>query len=85
MAVESITHCESANNTFGRGFEGDTEVITATPDETLRLESPEDGWVDSAGLYCASLMFLCKMCFFNFAPVDVVPKRPNGEHCSTTT
>jgi hypothetical protein len=50
MAGESITHCESVNLAFGRGFEGETGVVMAISDETLRLESPADGWEDSERL-----------------------------------
>jgi hypothetical protein len=75
MAGESTTHCDSKNNKI-RGLEAETGDVLVTP-ETLRLQLPADSWGGSAGLYCTSLPFSCKMCFLDFAPVEVVPKRPN--------
>ena len=84
MACDSTTRCGSANNTFG-GFEGETGVVIMATPEKLGLESPADGWEDCEGLYCASLPFSCKMCFLDFAPVEVVPKWSNGREFGGST
>ena len=70
MAGESITYCASANNTFERGFEGETGVIMATP-ETLGLESPADGWED-----CATVRGIFLL---DFRWVEIVPNKPIWE------
>jgi hypothetical protein len=74
--AESTTRCGSENNTFG-GLERETSDVLVTS-ETLGLKFPADGWKGCAGrLHWASLPISCKMRFFDFALVEVVPKRQN--------
>ena len=79
MAGESTTHCESVNHAFGRGFERETEVVMATPDETLRLESPADGWEDSVDLCRVSSLCSRGTFLFDFRWVEMVPNKPIWE------
>ena len=72
MAGESRTHCATANNTFGRGFEGETGVGMTNPD-TFGLESPADGWEDCAAVRCTSSS--CGNFFFDFRWVEMVANK----------
>ena len=78
MAGESITYCASASNTFGRGFERDTGVVTETPD-ILGMESPADGWEDCAALRCTASSCSRGTFLFDFRWVEMVPNKPIWE------
>ncbi len=77
MVGESITHSGSEYNTFGRGFEGETVGVMATPDETLGLESPADGWKDCATVRCKSSSCSSGTLLLYFRWIEMVPSKPN--------
>jgi len=76
---ESITRCGSTNNTFGRGFEGETGGVMANPDDTLGLESPADAWEDSATKRCTQSSCSRGTFWLEFRLVAMVPSKPNWE------
>ncbi len=74
---ESIAHCGSAKNTFGRGFEGETGGVVATLDETLGLKSPADGLEGCTTVRCTSSSCSSGNFLFDFCWVEMVPSKPN--------
>ena len=74
MAGESRTHCATANNTVGRGFEGETGVVMANPD-SFGLESPAEDWEDCAAVRCTSSSCSRGTFFFDFRWVEKVANK----------